>query len=316
MRAEIRGGRAIKERKLAVSSGSIPLSPEDRAELFAILAADIDPDVAKKATANIAGIPAADFIAALARADADARVFSHCATKLAEQGGIADALAKNPACPRPLIARAAKHLSSAGIQSLLDDLDGLTISAELAVAIGASPNATAEQRELIAELKRGAPDEKEVHEAVAAAEPDPERRRTLLQQITTMTVVERIQLAIKGPREARTALIRDNNKIVQRAVLQSPRLTDADMESFATMTNLSGEVLRLIATNRKYIKNYMVARNLTYNPKTPLDISLRLIVRLTGADMKLLATNKNIPETLRSLALKLHRQRSSSKPSE
>ena len=218
-------------------------------------------------------------------------------------------MAKNRSCPRDLVARAAGHLSSSGIQAVLEDLDGLSLSAALCEALASSPHATPEQVDLIAELSKGAPEEIAVKEAVAAAEPNPVRRLTLIQKITNMTVVERIQLAIKGPREARTALIRDSNKIIQRAVLQSPRLTETDVESFASMTNLSADVLRLITLNRNFMKNYVIVRNLINNPKMPLDISLRLIIRLTPFDLKRLTMNKNIPETLRSTALKLQRQR-------
>jgi hypothetical protein len=50
-------------------------------------------------------------------------------------------------------------------------------------------------------------------------------------------------------------------------------------------------------------------KNLVNNPKTPLDISLHLITRLNANDLKLLTTNKNIPDTLRSIAVKMQRQR-------
>jgi hypothetical protein len=50
-------------------------------------------------------------------------------------------------------------------------------------------------------------------------------------------------------------------------------------------------------------------KNLVNNPKTPLDISLHLIPRLNANDLKLLTTNKNIPDTLRSVAVKMQRQR-------
>jgi hypothetical protein len=92
-------------------------------------------------------------------------------------------------------------------------------------------------------------------------------------------------------------------------VLQSPRLTETDVESFASMTNLSADILRIIAANRAFMKNYVIVRNLTNNPKMPLDISLRLLLRLTPTDLKNLTVNKNVPETLRSMAVKLFRQR-------
>ena len=61
---------------------------------------------------------------------------------------------------------------------------------------------------------------------------------------------------------------------MQRAGLQLPRLTDLEVESFAAMANVSQEVLRIISVNRVFMKSYIVVKNLTKNPKTPLDVSL------------------------------------------
>jgi hypothetical protein len=115
---------------------------------------------------------------------------------------------------------------------------------------------------------------------------------------------------MKGSGEARRALIRDSNKVVQRAVLQSPRLTDQEVEAYANMTSLTDEILRHIATNRVFRKNYSVVRNLMNNPKTPLDVTLHMLPMLNAVDLKKLTSNKNVPETLRTTAFKLHRTRS------
>lgn len=320
MRAEIRSDHARKERKLAVCSGSIPLDPADRAELFVILTEDSDGDIAERASMAALDLPPEDFIAALAREDADKRLFTYCASMISDRPGIADALAKNRLCPRDLLALAAPHVTSTGIWAILDDLDSLTMAPELAEALASTPHASPEQVELIAELNQGVSEQPEAAaillEAVTEAEPDPVKRKTLVEQISKMTVVQKMQLAIKGPREARTTLIRDTNKIVQRAVLQSPRLTDKDVESFASMTHLSGEVLRLISGSRVFMKNHSVIRNLVNNPKTPLDLSLRLFAHLTPPEVKALSTNKNIPETLRALATRHTRERNQPKQSE
>jgi hypothetical protein len=85
------------------------------------------------------------------------------------------------------------------------------------------------------------------------------------------------------------------------------------VEAFASMSSLTDEILRLIASNRVFRKNYTVVRNLLNNPKTPLDVTLHMLPMLNAVDLKRLTSNKNIPETLRSTAVKLHRQRSDSK---
>ena len=57
-------------------------------------------------------------------------------------------------------------------------------------------------------------------------------------------------------------------------------------------------------------KNYTVVRNLLNNPKTPLDVSLHMLPMINAVDLKRLTTSKNIPETLRTTAIKLQKQRS------
>jgi hypothetical protein len=79
------------------------------------------------------------------------------------------------------------------------------------------------------------------------------------------------------------------------------------------MASLSEDTLRIIARNRKFRKNYIIIKKLMNNPKTPVEISLNLLPNVTGQDLKLLTTNKNIPETLRTSAMRLQRQRSATK---
>jgi hypothetical protein len=310
LRPAILAGTATREQKLQVCAEDAAISPGDRAEFLAILATDSDDEVADRANALLLDQPISSFIAALARKDADARLFDYCADALGDMPGIADALARNWASPVEALTPLAPLLSSNGIQSLLDNLDRLTTDPELGVALSETSAATPDQQELLQEIKADKPIEpKDLEDVAQEAEPDVKKRQTLLQKIAGMNVVQRIQRAVKGGREERLLLIRDPNKIVQRAVLQSPRLTDLEVESFAAMANVSQEVLRIISSNRVFMKSYVVAKNLTKNPKTPLDVSLHLLPRLTPNDLKFLTGNKNIPETLRTTALKLQRSR-------
>lgn len=287
----------------------MPLGPEERVELLAVLALDPEPEIADRALNALLTQPLESFLAAAARPDADPRLFNYCADHLGEKAGIADAMAHNASCPTANVARVANHLTSAGIQALLDNLDRFVSDPQLVIAVANCPGANAEQRELLANMEKGAVETAELAEAAAEAEPDPVKRETLMQRLAHMNVVQRLTLALKGGRTERMTLIRDPNKLVQRCVLQSPRLTDTEVEAFASMTNLTGEILRAIALTRIFMKNYSVVRNLTNNPKTPLDVSLHLFPRLTATDLVKLTSNKNVPETLRSSALKLHRKR-------
>jgi len=196
----------------------------------------------------------------------------------------------------------------------MEELDRVSASSQLILALEHVTSLTAEQKNTLQELKSTAvPDDKALADAATEAEPDPQRRQTLLQQIARMTVSQRVQFAMKGGADARRTLIRDGSKVVQRAVLQSPRLTDQEVESFASMANLTDEILRLIAGNRAFRKNYVVVRNLMNNAKTPLDVSLHMLPLLNPADLKKLSMNKNVPDTLRTSAAKLMRVRAEQK---
>jgi hypothetical protein len=309
LRDAVRSGRVRPEQKLAICAGGVSLSAEDRVELLAVLASDADGAVAERARGVLLTQPLESFLAATARADADPRLFAYCADQLGEKAGIADALAANAGCPTANVTRVAHHLTPVGIQALLDNLERFTSDAQLIIAVSNSATGNEQQRDLLAELNKGAISLNEIEEVAKEIEPDPVKRETISQQIAHMNVVQRITLALKGGRTERMVLIRDPNKLVQRCVLQSPRLTDSEVESFSGMTNLPGEILRTISLARLFMKNYTVVKNLVNNPKTPLDASLRLLPRLNAGDLARLTNNKNIPETLRSSAVKLHRKR-------
>jgi hypothetical protein len=143
-----------------------------------------------------------------------------------------------------------------------------------------------------------------------AAETKSTERVSVLQKIARLTVGQRVQLAMRGNKEERSILIRDGSRLVSSAVLVSPKVSDAEIETFAGMKNVQEQVLRDIARNPKFKKNYPIARQLCNNPRTPLDLSLTLMGNLMVNDLKTLSMNKNIPETLRKIALKRFKEKS------
>jgi hypothetical protein len=311
---ELRSGRASRENKLAVCSGGAQLSAVDRAEVLAVLAADPDAAVAKHAEEAALTQPIESFVEALKRTTATPALFAYASRKLADKPGVADAMVANKNCTAENLLTVAPTLSASSLKILLDDLDRLTDGSALSAALLKNPSATLVQKTMLREIMDEATlGEAALAEAAADAEPDGTKRQTLIQKLSKMTVSQRVQFAIKGGSEARRTLIKDTNKVVQRAVLQSPRLTDQEVEAFATMSSLTDEILRLIANNRNFRKNYVVVRNLLSNAKTPLDASLGMLPMLNPIDLKRLTTNKNVPETLRSTALKLQKQRAEAK---
>jgi hypothetical protein len=147
----------------------------------------------------------------------------------------------------------------------------------------------------------------------SAADPAAEAKKlTLLQRLGRMTASERVKAAFVGGREERAVLIRDGARVVQNAVLSSPKLTDPEVEMFSAAKNVHDNVLREIARNRRFMRNYSVMRNLVQNPKTPLDVALPLVKMLMVFDLKTLQRSRNVSETIRSLAAKYYREKAMS----
>lgn len=139
--------------------------------------------------------------------------------------------------------------------------------------------------------------------------PIPDRRDSTLQKISKLDIKGRIALAVRGSKEERSILVRDGTKLVALAVLDSPKVTDGEVEGFALQKNVLQAVLRAIPLKRRFAKNYSIMRNLVYNPRTPIDLSLGLIKNLLVHDLKNLSGNKEVSETIRKVALRMFKQK-------
>jgi hypothetical protein len=136
------------------------------------------------------------------------------------------------------------------------------------------------------------------------------RRDSTLQKIAKLDIKGRIALAMRGNKEERGILIRDSTKLVALAVLDSPKVSEGEVEKFALQKNVLQAVLRAIPIKRQFMKNYSIVRNLVYNPRTPLDLGLGLVKNLLIQDLKNLSGNKEVSDTIRKLALRMYKQKS------
>jgi hypothetical protein len=153
--------------------------------------------------------------------------------------------------------------------------------------------------------QRSAAAERLVAEASAEAGENAPERVALIRRIMLMKVKDRIKLAMKGDREARSILIRDSNKVVAIGVIYNPRITDKEVEGIASMRTVNDEVLRIIAMNRGWARQYPVILNLARNPRTPLPTAINILPRLYTRDLKALGQNRNVSDAVRRQALRL-----------
>jgi hypothetical protein len=71
------------------------------------------------------------------------------------------------------------------------------------------------------------------------------------------------------------------------------------------MRTVPEEVLRLIATNRAWSKNYQIMHKLVQNPRTPLANSMSILTRMQTKDLLALSRNKNVTEAVRKQSFRL-----------
>jgi hypothetical protein len=124
-------------------------------------------------------------------------------------------------------------------------------------------------------------------------------------RLLNMSVHERIVCALRGTREERAILVNSRNRLIQRSVLACPKLSDSEIEQYASSRSVAQEVIKLIADNRRWLRQYPVIVALALNPKTPVYTAKSILPRLTQRDKMRVSRDRNLPPVTRKIAEKL-----------
>lgn len=137
-----------------------------------------------------------------------------------------------------------------------------------------------------------------------------EKRIPLLKLMSKLNIAQKVALAMKGNKEARTLLVRDSNRLVAVAAIRSPRLTDSEAQAVAKSRTVHDDVIRHIATSKELSRSYGVKLALAGNPKTPLPMAMKLLPLLRESDVKLMAKSKNVSAAVATQARRMVTARS------
>jgi len=262
------------------SRGELPVSLQERIEILVILAAGGEEEDQSAALNTLQSWPPKELQQVLQDPATPLSVLSFSATNLSpHRKELGDVLLGNPSLPGEL-----------------------RVWLESALA-------------LIAEAESSESSEGPAPLPPAGESPKPRReegdrkRVTATQRTQHMSVVQKVKAALTGSQEERMILVRDSNKLVARAVMQSPKLSEHEVENYASMKDICEEALRVITLNRKFMKLYTIVRALANNPRTPIDVGLHLLPRVYDADLKRLALNRNVSDVIRHAAEKILRQK-------
>ncbi len=326
--------------RLIAARGLAPIVPAEMLQILVMLCNDKDASVSGQARETLAGWSEEEITRQLSDSACAPCILEHFAVTRSSDV-IREAIIGNRATPPGAIARLAQVVPARLLELMLDNRVRLLQSPEILQNLKLNPSATPEILRQVLEIEQeffsgkhqsyavgSAGRAAETVEAPAAPEEEilPEdlileglpvdanaRDSALSDRLRKMTVPQKVRLALVGPREARAVLVRDTNRLVSLSVLQSPKLSDSEIESYASMRNVSDDVLRQIGSSRELTKTYAVAHALVKNPKTPPMIAQRMLTRLTTRDLSLLIRDRGIPEIVRRSAQQMLSQRTSTK---
>jgi hypothetical protein len=332
---------APRSARLMASKGALPLPPVELATVLFVLMHDPDPEVKSTARDSLETLPDPVCEAVLS-GPAHPAVLSHLAHRFAEDERKLELLALNAATGDDTIAFLASLPFKRVVEIVSNNQDRLLRAPSIVEALGENPltgRAAIERiltflgedpiREDDSAIDRAAagPDAISDEEAEAAlravlgedlghiardlveeSEEAYEELRddgNLYGMIQSMTVMQKIKLARMGNKEARGLLIRDRNKLVAISAAMSPKNTVNEIAGIAKARNVCDDVLRLIARNREWTRDYQVKLGLASNPKCPQPEAMKFVNYLQDRDLRSLMRSKDVPTAISTHARRI-----------
>lgn len=345
----IDAGHYSREVVETIARGFLPLPQDDLIAVLAFLTRSQDGEIAAAARTSLADVPSRSIHAFASNESAPPEHLT-LLIRATEDPFILEALIRNRAVPDALVTELAAVADAAVQEVVVINQARILRAPEIIDALLANPHLTTDVRRRVLETREEFFDKKariaaqqpievEVDDdepmlslseepiadllekaiddqsdapppQLTESEQREEKKLSIFSQILLMGVSDKVKLAFKGGKTERMILVRDHNKLVCSAVMRNPRMTELEVESVASMRNIEEEVLRLVAMKREWIAKYNIALTLARNPKCPVGVVLPLINRLTLRDLKGLKDDKNVSETVRTIAKKIFLQRS------
>jgi hypothetical protein len=333
----------VEVRRLA-ARGALPLPPVELATVLFALTHDPDDEVKAQARDSLESLPEAVCDAVLT-GETHPAVLSYLAHAFKDHAGRLEKLALNPAADDRTFVFLAGLPHRRVVEIVANNQTRLLRCSEIAEALGENPAAgrstidrvlsflgfekpAAEVAEDESEGARVALPAQELSDEVAAAalraflgddasafaaslieetqeELDPDTRNNLFALVQKMSIMQKIKLARMGNKEARGLLVRDRNKLVSTAAIRSPKVTENEVEALAKSRNISDEVLRIIAMNREWTRNYRVKLGLATNPKCPLPMAIKFLNFFHERELRSIMKSKDVPQAISSAARRL-----------
>jgi hypothetical protein len=322
----------LEVRRMA-ARGALPLEPLELATVLLVLANDADAAVKDTARTSLQNLPE-PVLGTVLRGPAHPALLSLLAQLHKDAEAHCEAIALNPATDDATIAWLATLPHSRVVDIISQNQERMMRHEEIVDALGANPltgravierilsflgledrEASTDEDALdqadaeAAVLEMLGEDMGEIAKILAAEDAgeieDEDLQSSLFAAVQKMSVMQKIKLARVGGKEARALLVKDRNRIVASSVLASPKVTETEIVGFAQSRSIGDELLRVIANNREWTKNYQIKLALASNPKTPQPQAIKFLNYLQERDLRHLMKSKDVPSNISTHARRI-----------
>ncbi len=319
-----------RQLQVLAASGLVPLPPEELLPIQVALTRSPDAEIAGKAVEALQGVEPRLATNFLSQHAGEQELF-YFGTEV-RQPQLIEAILRRRDVPRDLLIRMAPELTPDMQEVLVLRQDAIIEEPEILVALEQNSQLSSYTKRRIWEYREhllprdkvppkkaediqaeaDALTEEEVQEAIEEAMDKPadgkveESTGLTDAQIRSLAIPIRIKMARGANRQVRSILIRDTNTQVALAVINGNSLPDQEVEQIANSRSVIGDVLAEIPKRREWIRKYAIAKALVKNPRTQLATSIGLVPRMTMRDLRDLSRDKNVPDGVRSVALRLY----------
>jgi len=135
-----------------------------------------------------------------------------------------------------------------------------------------------------------------------------EGKGSLYHRLKALSIEEKKRLAVKANQPERYFLARDNAQGIHIFVLRNPGVTATEVVEFLKYPRLSSEAIMHIGKTTEWMSNRRVVMGLCMHARTPTNITMRLISRLSARDLKALQrSGKMKPVLAREIKTRLYK---------
>ncbi len=323
--------------QLLAARGLLPLPPEQVTALQVTLASSADPMVAREARGALAAIAPQAAVAFL-----ETHASGEELTYFARHGAhplIQEAILRRREVPRELLEELAVRLPPDQQELLLLRQDAIVEHPAILDTLSLNPVLTPYARRRISEYRQhllpravtheeaepefaepelpelleGEATDAELAAALASAQNLPaegevdDESGLSESQVRQMPLPVRLRLSRGASRSLRQILVRDNNALVALSVIANNPLSDQEVEGIARNRAVLEDVLTAISRRREWMRKYPIILALVGNPRTPIATAVKLMPMMAVRDLRNLAKDKNISETVRRAANRLYK---------